>query len=58
MNAKTIILYGLSIIALIIALVIFFKWALNIKAILFLLFGIAAVLLFRQAVAESKKQKK
>jgi 4-hydroxybenzoate polyprenyltransferase len=48
--------YGLSLVALIIALVFFLK-SLDIKAIYILVFGVAAVLLFRQGIVESKKQK-
>jgi hypothetical protein len=56
MSTKSLIYYGLSLVALIIALVIFLK-SLDIKALFILVFGIAAVLLFRQGVVESRKQK-
>ncbi len=56
MNTKSIIWFGLSIIAAIVALIIFFR-GLDIKALLFLLFGVAAVLLFRQGIAEMNKKK-
>jgi hypothetical protein len=55
MNTKAIIWYGLSIICLIIALIIFFR-GLDIKALLFLVFGLGAVVLFRQGVKESQKK--
>jgi len=55
MNTKVLIWYGLSLISLIIALIIFFR-GLDIKALLFLLFGVAAVLFFRQGITESKKK--
>jgi 4-hydroxybenzoate polyprenyltransferase len=56
MNTKALVYYGLSLVALIIALVIFLK-SLDIKAVFILIFGVAAVLLLRQGIAESKKQK-
>ena len=56
MSTKSLIYYGLSLVALIIALVIFLK-SLDIKALIILVFGVAAVLLFRQGIIESKKQK-
>jgi hypothetical protein len=40
---------------MIIALIIFFR-GLDIKALLFLMFGVAAVLLFRQGITEAKKK--
>jgi membrane protein implicated in regulation of membrane protease activity len=57
MSTRTIIFYGLSLISAIVALIIFFR-GLDIKALLFLVFGVAAVLLFRQGIAEQKKEKK
>jgi hypothetical protein len=56
MSTKALIYYGLSFVALIIALIIFLK-SLDIKALIILVFGVAAVLLFRQGVVESRKQK-
>jgi membrane protein implicated in regulation of membrane protease activity len=57
MNTRTVIYFGLGLIALIVALIIFFR-GLDIKALLFLIFGVAAVLLFRHGVAEMNKDKK
>ena len=56
MKTKTVIWFGLSIISAIVALIIFFR-GLDIKALLFLVFGVAAVLLFRQGIAETGKKK-
>jgi hypothetical protein len=56
MNTKTIIYYGSGLVSLIIALVIFFYKFFNFWAFLFLILGIAAVLLFRQGLAEQKKK--
>ncbi|MFZ0282458.1 MAG: hypothetical protein WAL29_12470 [Bacteroidales bacterium] len=56
MNTRTVIYFGLGLIALIIALIIFFR-GLDIKALLFLIFGVTAVLLFRQGFAETNKKK-
>ena len=56
MNTSSLIYFGLSLISVIVALIIFFR-GLDIKAFLFLIFGVAAVLLFRQGVAEMKKKK-
>jgi len=56
MNAKALIWYGLSLISLVIALIIFFR-GLDIKALLFLIFGLAALVLFYQGVVESRKNK-
>jgi membrane protein implicated in regulation of membrane protease activity len=56
MNTKSLTYYGLSLVALIIALVFFLK-SIHIEALFVLIFGVAAVLLFRLGVAESKKQK-
>ena len=52
---RAFIFYVLSVISLIVALVIFFKW-LDFKSVMFLIFGIAAILLFRQGVVESRKK--
>ena len=56
MNTIAIIFFGLSLISIIIALIIFFR-GLDIKALLFLIFGVAAVLLFNQGLTEMKKKK-
>ncbi len=56
MNTKSIIWFGLSIIAAIAALLIFMG-GLGIRALLFLAFGVATVLLFRQGIAEMNKKK-
>jgi hypothetical protein len=55
MNIKALIFYGLSLISLVIALIIFFR-GLDVKALLFLVFGVGAVLLFRQGITETKKK--
>jgi membrane protein implicated in regulation of membrane protease activity len=55
MNTRAIIYYGLSLISVVVALIIFFR-GLDIKALLFLIFGVAAVLLFRQGLTEQKKK--
>lgn len=56
MSTSSLIYFGLSLISVIAALIIFFR-GLDIKSLLFLIFGVAAVLLFRQGVAEMKKKK-
>ena len=56
MNTKSILFFGLSLISIVIALIIFFR-GLDIKALLFLIFGVAAVLLFNQGLAEMKRKK-
>jgi hypothetical protein len=56
MNTKSFTYLGLSLVALIIALVFFLK-SIHIEALFVLIFGVAAVLLFRLGVTESKKQK-
>jgi hypothetical protein len=55
MNTKTIVYFGLGLISLIVALIIFFR-GLDIKALLFLIFGVVAVLLLKQGVEEMKKK--
>jgi hypothetical protein len=50
MTTRKIIYFGLSLICAIIALIIFFR-GLDIKALLFLVFGVAAALLFRQGLS-------
>lgn len=52
---QSLIWYGLSLVCLIITLIIFLK-SLDWKALAILLFGVAAVLLFRQGVVESRKK--
>lgn len=56
MNTSSLVYFGLSLIFVIVALIIFFR-GLDIKALLFLIFGVVAVLLFRQGVAEMNKNK-
>ena len=55
MKNKALIWYGSALILLIIAIIIFLK-SLDWKAIVILVLGMAAVLLFRQGIAESKKK--
>jgi membrane protein implicated in regulation of membrane protease activity len=57
MNTKTILYFGFGLISLIVALIIFFR-GLDVKALLFLIFGVAAVLLLRQGSVEMGKKKK
>lgn len=57
MNTKAVIYFSLSLISAIVSLIVFFR-GLDIKALLFLLFGVAAVLLFSQGMAEIRKTKK
>jgi hypothetical protein len=54
MNSKALILYGLSLVCLIIALMFFIR-SLDWKSLVILVFGVAAVLLLRQGITESKK---
>jgi membrane protein implicated in regulation of membrane protease activity len=56
MTTRALIFFGLALIAAVIALIIFFR-GLDVKALLFLIFGITAVLLFRQGIEETKKKK-
>ncbi len=55
MKNKALIWYGSALILLIIAIIIFLN-SLDWKAIVILVLGMAAVLLFRQGIAESKKK--
>jgi|WetSurMetagenome_2_1015567.scaffolds.fasta_scaffold1575272_2 hypothetical protein len=55
MNTKSLVYYGLSLVALIITLIIFLK-SLDIRAVFILIFGVASVMLLRQGIAESKKK--
>jgi predicted neutral ceramidase superfamily lipid hydrolase len=54
MNTKALIWYVSAVICLIIA-VIFFIRSVDWKSLVILAFGVAAVLLFRQGIVESKK---
>jgi len=54
MKSKSLIWYGLSLLCLIIALIFFIK-SVDWKSLVILVFGVAAVLLFRQGIVESKK---
>lgn len=56
MNTTAVVYFGISLVCAIIALIIFFR-GLDIKALLFLIFGVAAVMLFRQGIVEMKKKK-
>lgn len=55
MKTRLLVYYGLALICLIIAVVFFIK-SLDWKTLVILAFGVAAVLLFRQGIAESKKK--
>jgi len=54
MNTKSLLWFGLSLISAVAALIIFFR-GLDVKALLFLVLGVAAVLLFRLGLSEMKK---
>lgn len=54
MKGKALLWYALSVISLVVAVIIFLK-SLDWKTLVILVFGIAAVLLFRQGMIESKK---
>lgn len=56
MNSRALAFFGLSLIALFIALALFFK-SLDWKAMVILLLGMASVILFRLGVEEMKKKK-
>jgi hypothetical protein len=56
MKTKVIIYFCLSLILAIISLIIFFR-GLDIKALLFLIFGLAAVLLFSLGMKEIRNKK-
>ena len=56
MKTKAVIYFGLSLISIVIALIIFFR-GLDIKALLFIIFGVAGVFLFSQGVSEIRKKK-
>ncbi|MDX9725688.1 MAG: hypothetical protein RBT38_04810 [Bacteroidales bacterium] len=55
MNTKAILWFGLSLISAVAALIIFFR-GLDIRALLFLVFGVAAVLLLKLGLSETKKK--
>lgn len=55
MKSKALIWFGSAVILLIIAIIIFLK-SLDWKAIVILVLGMAAVLLFRQGIVESNKK--
>lgn len=55
MKAKALLWYTLSIVALVIAVIVFMK-SLDWTSLVILVFGVAAVLLFRQGMVESKKE--
>ncbi len=55
MNIRAVIFFALSLISLVIALIIFFR-GLDIEALLFLIFGLIAVLLFSFGIKEMKKK--
>jgi hypothetical protein len=52
---KSIIYYLLAVVSAVAAIVVFLK-SFDWKSLLILLFGVAAALLFRQGMAESKKK--
>jgi len=51
---KSVIYYVLAVVSAVVAVIIFLK-SFDWKSLLILLFGIAAALLFRQGIVESKK---
>jgi hypothetical protein len=55
MNGKALLWYALSLACLIIAVYFFIK-SLDWKSLVILAFGVAAVLIFRQGIKESKKK--
>ena len=52
---KSVIYYVLALVSAVIAVIVFLK-SFDWKSLLILLFGVAAALLFRQGMAESKKK--
>lgn len=52
---KSIVYYLLALVSAVIAIIVFLK-SFDWKSLLILLFGVAAALLFRQGIAESKKE--
>lgn len=57
MNTKSIIYFGLSLICIIIALVIFYTEFFKFIGFIFLIIVVVAVLLFRQGLTEMNKKK-
>ncbi len=57
MNTKSIIYFGLSLVCLIIALIIFYTKFFTFLAFLFIITVVACVLLFRQGLSEWKTKK-
>lgn len=57
MNTKSIIYFVLGLLFVIVALIIFYTKFFNFMAFLFLVSGVAGVLLFRQGLTEMKKKK-
>jgi len=55
MKAKALLWYGLSVICLIIALILFLR-SVDWKTLVILVFVVASVLLFRQGMVESKNK--
>lgn len=55
MNKKSVIYYLLGVVSTVIAVIIFLK-SFDWKSVLILVFGVAAALLFRQGLVESKKK--
>jgi hypothetical protein len=56
MSTRAIVFFGLGLISIVIALIIFFTKFYNFLALLFLVLGAAAVLFFRQGMVEMKKK--
>ncbi len=56
MSTRAIIFFGLSLISVVAALIIFFTKFYTFLALLFLALDAAAVLLFKQGMAEMKKK--
>ena len=57
MNSKSIIYFGLGLLFVIVALVIFYTKFFNFMAFLFFLLAVVGVLLFMQGITEMKKKK-
>jgi membrane protein implicated in regulation of membrane protease activity len=57
MNTKSIIYFGISLVCLIIALIIFYTKFFTFLAFLFIIIVAACVLLFRQGLSEMKNKK-
>jgi len=56
MSTRALAFFGIGLICAIVALIIFSR-GLDIEALLFLVFGVAAVLLIKQGTIEIKKKK-